>query len=112
MAPPLISTGDSCRRAGLLLGGPPARAQGLKFRPAHPRRSAEELAWYRRFATLSRFCQTHPLQRLRRHYANVCLGGEAGENPAGFKTILPLSVSQDGAELLVKDNQGADYRGA
>jgi eukaryotic-like serine/threonine-protein kinase len=38
-------------------------------------------------------------------------GGEPVRIPAASNAILPLSVSQDRAELLVKDNQGADYRG-
>ena len=39
-------------------------------------------------------------------------GGEPVRIPAASDAILPLSVSQDGAELLVKDNQGTEYRGA
>ena len=38
-------------------------------------------------------------------------GGDPVWIPAISKAILPLSVSSDGAELLVKDNQGTDYRG-
>jgi eukaryotic-like serine/threonine-protein kinase len=38
-------------------------------------------------------------------------GGEPVHIPTDSRAILPLSVSQDGAELLVKDNQGGDYRG-
>ena len=38
-------------------------------------------------------------------------GGEPVRVPASSKAILPLSVSQDGAELLVKDNQGTEFRG-
>jgi serine/threonine protein kinase/Tol biopolymer transport system component len=38
-------------------------------------------------------------------------GGEPVQIPTDSRAILPLSVSQDGAELLVKDNQGGDYRG-
>jgi eukaryotic-like serine/threonine-protein kinase len=39
-------------------------------------------------------------------------GGEPVRIPAASEAILPLSVSQDGAELLVKDNQGTEFRGA
>ena len=38
-------------------------------------------------------------------------GGEPVQIPAASRAILPLSVSRDGAELLVKDNQGTDYTG-
>ena len=38
-------------------------------------------------------------------------GGEPVRIPTASGAILPLSVSHDGAELLVKDNQGTDYRG-
>jgi len=38
-------------------------------------------------------------------------GGEPVRIPAASRTILPLNVSPDGAELLVKDNQGTDYSG-
>jgi serine/threonine protein kinase/Tol biopolymer transport system component len=38
-------------------------------------------------------------------------GGDLVRIPAASKTILPLDVSQDGAELLVKDNQGTDFTG-
>ena len=38
-------------------------------------------------------------------------GGEPVRIPASSNAILPLNVSQDGAELLVKDNQGTEYRG-
>jgi Tol biopolymer transport system component len=38
-------------------------------------------------------------------------GGEPVRIPAASKAILPLNVSRDGAELLVKDNQGTDYTG-
>ncbi len=38
-------------------------------------------------------------------------GGEPVRIPAVSRAILPLSVSQDGAELLVKDNQGTDFTG-
>ncbi len=38
-------------------------------------------------------------------------GGEPVRIPAASEAILPLSVSHDGAELLVKDNQGTEYRG-
>ena len=38
-------------------------------------------------------------------------GGTPVKIPAASGAILPLSISHDGAELLVKDNQGNDYRG-
>ena len=38
-------------------------------------------------------------------------GGEPVRIPAASTAILPLNVSPDGAEILVKDNQGTDYRG-
>ena len=38
-------------------------------------------------------------------------GGDPVRIPAPSTAILPLSVSPDGAEILVKDNQGTDYRG-
>jgi serine/threonine protein kinase/Tol biopolymer transport system component len=38
-------------------------------------------------------------------------GGEPVRIPTGSRAILPLSVSGDGAELLVKDNQGTEYTG-
>jgi serine/threonine protein kinase/Tol biopolymer transport system component len=38
-------------------------------------------------------------------------GGDLVRIPAASDTILPLDVSQDGAELLVKDNQGTDFTG-
>jgi eukaryotic-like serine/threonine-protein kinase len=38
-------------------------------------------------------------------------GGEPVRIPTASKAILPLNVSRDGAELLVKDNQGTDYTG-
>ncbi len=38
-------------------------------------------------------------------------GGDPVRIPAASKAILPLNVSRDGAELLVKDNQGTDYTG-
>jgi len=38
-------------------------------------------------------------------------GGEPVRIPAASSAVLPLNVSQDGAELLVKENQGADFRG-
>ena len=38
-------------------------------------------------------------------------GGDPVRIPTSSNAILPLSVSPDGAELLVKDNQGTDYRG-
>jgi eukaryotic-like serine/threonine-protein kinase len=38
-------------------------------------------------------------------------GGEPVRIPAASRAILPLNVAQDGAELLVKDNQGTGYRG-
>jgi eukaryotic-like serine/threonine-protein kinase len=38
-------------------------------------------------------------------------GGEPVQIPAASRAILPLNVSRDGAELLVKDNQGTDYTG-
>jgi serine/threonine protein kinase/Tol biopolymer transport system component len=38
-------------------------------------------------------------------------GGDLVRIPAASNTILPLNVSQDGAELLVKDNQGTDFTG-
>ena len=38
-------------------------------------------------------------------------GGEPVKIPTASGAILPLNVSQDGAELLVKDTEGNDYRG-
>ena len=38
-------------------------------------------------------------------------GGEPVRIPAASSAILPLNISRDGAEILVKDNQGTDYRG-
>ena len=38
-------------------------------------------------------------------------GGEPVRIPAASNAILPLNISQDGAELLVKDNRGTDFRG-
>jgi len=38
-------------------------------------------------------------------------GGDLVRIPAASNTILPLDVSQDGADLLVKDNQGTDFTG-
>jgi eukaryotic-like serine/threonine-protein kinase len=38
-------------------------------------------------------------------------GGDPVPIPAASTAILPLNVSPDGAEILVKDNQGTDYRG-
>ena len=38
-------------------------------------------------------------------------GGTPVEIPATSGAILPLNVSQDGAELLVKDTEGNDYKG-
>jgi eukaryotic-like serine/threonine-protein kinase len=38
-------------------------------------------------------------------------GGEPVRIPADSNAILPLNVSQDGAELLVKDDQNTEYRG-
>ena len=38
-------------------------------------------------------------------------GGDPVRIPAVSTAILPLNVSPDGAEILVKDNQGTDYRG-
>jgi eukaryotic-like serine/threonine-protein kinase len=38
-------------------------------------------------------------------------GGEPVRITAASTAILPLNVSRDGAEILVKDNQGTDYRG-
>ena len=82
---------DRCRRAaGLSPDAPPARAEGLKLRPAHPRRSAEGPGRHRWFAALSWFCQNHHLQRLRRHHADVCLGGRAGPDSGGFQSRFSL----------------------
>jgi eukaryotic-like serine/threonine-protein kinase len=39
-------------------------------------------------------------------------GGEPVRITAASTAVLPLNVSPDGAEILVKDNQGTDYRGA
>ena len=39
------------------------------------------------------------------------LGGEPVPIQTGSRAILPLNVSQNGDELLVKDNQGTGYRG-
>jgi eukaryotic-like serine/threonine-protein kinase len=38
-------------------------------------------------------------------------GGEPVRIPAASNAILPLNISQDGAELLVKDNRGTDFMG-
>jgi eukaryotic-like serine/threonine-protein kinase len=38
-------------------------------------------------------------------------GGEPVQIPAASNAILPLNISQDGAELLVKDNRGTDFIG-
>jgi serine/threonine protein kinase/Tol biopolymer transport system component len=38
-------------------------------------------------------------------------GGEPVRITAASTAFLPLNVSRDGAEILVKDNQGTDYRG-
>ncbi len=38
-------------------------------------------------------------------------GGEPIRITAASTAVLPLNVSQDGSEILVKDNQGTDYRG-
>jgi serine/threonine protein kinase/Tol biopolymer transport system component len=38
-------------------------------------------------------------------------GGEPIRIPAASRAILPLNVSQDGSEILVKENQGTDYTG-
>ena len=38
-------------------------------------------------------------------------GGDPVRIPAASTAILPLNVSPDGAEILVKDTQGNDYRG-
>ena len=38
-------------------------------------------------------------------------GGDPVPIPTSSKAILPLGVSQDGAELLVKDNHGTEFRG-
>jgi eukaryotic-like serine/threonine-protein kinase len=38
-------------------------------------------------------------------------GGDLVRIPAVSNTILPLDVSEDGADLLVKDNQGTDFTG-
>ena len=38
-------------------------------------------------------------------------GGDPVQIPTASRAILPLNVSQDGAELLVKDNQGTGYKG-
>jgi eukaryotic-like serine/threonine-protein kinase len=38
-------------------------------------------------------------------------GGDLVRIPAASNTILPLGVTHDGAELLVKDNQGTDFTG-
>jgi hypothetical protein len=85
--------------------------KGLKLHPTHPRRSAEGSGRYRLFAAVSWFCEAQHLQRLRRHHADVDFGGEPVQIPTASRAVLPLNISQDGAELLVKDNQGADYRG-
>jgi eukaryotic-like serine/threonine-protein kinase len=37
--------------------------------------------------------------------------GEPVRVPTASTAILPLNVSRDGSEILVKDNQGTDYRG-
>ena len=95
-----------------LLDAAPARAEGLKLRPAHPRRSAEGPGRYRWFAALSWFCETHQLQRHIGIMQMSSSGGEPVPIPAASGAILPLNVSQDGAELLVKDNQGTEYRGS
>jgi eukaryotic-like serine/threonine-protein kinase len=39
-------------------------------------------------------------------------GGEPVRIPAASRAILPLNISPDGSELLVKDNQGTEYRGS
>jgi eukaryotic-like serine/threonine-protein kinase len=38
-------------------------------------------------------------------------GGEPVQIPTASRAVLPLNISPDGAELLVKDNQGTDYTG-
>jgi eukaryotic-like serine/threonine-protein kinase len=38
-------------------------------------------------------------------------GGEPVQIPTASRAVLPLNISPDGAELLVKDNQGGDYTG-
>jgi eukaryotic-like serine/threonine-protein kinase len=38
-------------------------------------------------------------------------GGEPVRIPAASRAILPLGVSQDGEELVVKDNRGTEYSG-
>jgi eukaryotic-like serine/threonine-protein kinase len=38
-------------------------------------------------------------------------GGDPVRIPAASNAILPLNISQDGAELLVKDNRGTDFMG-
>ena len=112
MAPTLFSAADRCRRAAcLLLGAPSARAEGLKLRPAHPRRSAEGPGRYRWFAALSWFCANQPTITPQASSQMSISGGEPVRIPAASNAILPLNVSQDGAELLVKDNRGTDFMG-
>jgi serine/threonine protein kinase/Tol biopolymer transport system component len=38
-------------------------------------------------------------------------GGEPVQIPTASRAVLPLHISPDGAQLLVKDNQGGDYTG-
>ena len=113
MAADLFRAVDSCRRAaGLFPDRSPARAEGHKLRAAHPRRSAQGPGRYRWFAAVSWFCQNHHLQRYQPASCRCLL---RGASRCGFRRLPPpfsrLNVSPDGAEILVKDNQGTDYRG-
>jgi eukaryotic-like serine/threonine-protein kinase len=38
-------------------------------------------------------------------------GGEPVQIPTASRAVLPLNISPDGAELVVKDNQGSDFTG-
>ena len=78
--------------AAVLLGlspdAPRARAEGLKLRPAHPRRSCRR-PWSVPMVRGSILVLRNPTPTTSRHHADVHLGGRAGPNSGGFQSHSP-----------------------
>ena len=82
----------------------------FRLRPAYPRWSAEEPGWYRWFAALSvppAAAPPTPSRALCRCPSRAASRADSG----GLASDSSSSVSPDGAELLVKDSRGTEYRG-